>query len=91
MTATYRCSPDIRVTELDEEGIVLNLANRRYFTVSSSGLLILNALKTEQTFDHVVDLLLDTYNVTREEASESVTSFLAQCSANGMVIVEKKA
>ena len=90
MTATYVCSPDIRVTELEGEGIVLHLANRRYFTVSSSGLLILNALKKEQTFDHVVDLLLTTYDVSREEASETASTFLAECRAHGMVIVEKR-
>ncbi len=89
MTATYVCSPDIRITELDGEGIVLHLANRRYFTVSSSGLLILSALKTQQTFDHVVDILLGTYDVNREEASETATTFLAECAAHGMVVVEK--
>jgi len=89
MTATYVCSPDIRVTELDDEGIVLHLANRRYFTISSSGLLILNALKTQKTFDHVVDLLLVTYDVSREEASDTATTFLAECTAHGMVVVEK--
>ena len=89
MTATYVCSPEIRVTELEGEGIVLHLANRRYFTVSSSGLLILNALKKHHTLEHIVDLLLTTYDVSREEASETASNFLAECTAHGMVIVEK--
>jgi hypothetical protein len=88
MTARYIRSPDIRVTELDGEGVVLHLVNRRYFTVSESGLVILNALERHQTLDNVVRVLLRTYDVTPDVAMSTASDFLRECESNGMVIRE---
>ena len=84
----YVRNPEIRLTELEGEGVVLHLGNRRYYTVSSSGLLILNALEHPRSLDHLLDLLMETYEVTREEARETALAFLDECVSNGMVICE---
>jgi len=84
----YTRHPELRLTELEGEGVVLHLGNRRYFTVSESGLLILNALEQPRSFDDLVDALLEEYEVSREEAAESVTEFLDRCLASDLLIVE---
>jgi L-asparaginase II len=85
---TYRRHPDLRLTELEGEGVVLHLGSRRYFTVSESGLTILTKLEDGCTFDALVAALLDEYEVSHDEAAESVKEFLDRCMAADLLVLE---
>jgi hypothetical protein len=75
----YRPHPDLRLTALEGEGVVLHLGTRRYFTVSETGLAILNALATPRTLEEIVAVLQERYEVSAEQARTSAEAFLTRC------------
>ena len=79
MTTRYRKPPDLRLVDLEGEGVVLHLGTRRYFTVSESGLLILNALESPRTFEELVHALLDVYETSEIKVRGDVREFLERC------------
>jgi hypothetical protein len=81
----YQCHPDLRLTALEGEGVVLHLRERRYFTVNETGLVLLGALKEPRTLDELVAALQAEYEVTSEAAAETTGAFLAQCLAAAVV------
>lgn len=81
----YLRHPDLRLTDLEGEGVVLHLRSRRYFSVNATGLTILEALKQPQTFDELVAAVLGEYDVSSEMASETTQAFLDHCLATAVV------
>ncbi len=81
----YQRRPDIRLTALEGEGVVLHLGARRYFSVNETGLLLLEALKEPRTFPELVDKVLSEYEVTPEIAADTTREFLDQCVTAGVV------
>ena len=81
----YVRHPDIRLTELEGEGVVLHLKARRYFSVNETGLTILAALKVPRTFAELVAAILEEYEVSPEAASETTQAFLDHCLAAAVV------
>ncbi len=79
MTARYRPHPDLRLSSLEGEGVVLHLGSRRYFTVSKTGLVILEALSSPRTLDELVAVVVEKYTITVEHATASVHGFLDRC------------
>ena len=86
--SSYRRHPDLRLTSLEGEGVVLHLPERRYFSVSETGLSLLEALKEDRTFSELVDGLLQEYEVDRETAETTTRAFLDQC-LNAAVVVQR--
>lgn len=70
---------DLRLTELEGEGVVLHLKARKYFSVNETGLTILEALKQPRTFDNLVTAILNEYDVTPEAAAATTRAFLDHC------------
>ena len=83
---TYRRHSDLRLTSLEGEGVVLHLRERKYFSVSETGLSLLEALKEERTFADLVEGLLHEYDVDRETAERTTRAFLNQCLEAAVVI-----
>ena len=79
MTPRYQRHADIRLTDLAGEGVVLHLGSRSYFTVTETGLVILEALKEPRTFDELVAAILSEYEVDQAHAERSVQAFLDRC------------
>ena len=44
MSERYLRHPDLRLADVEGDGVVLHLGTRRYFSVSESGLALLKAL-----------------------------------------------
>jgi hypothetical protein len=87
VTVHYERHPELRLTALEGEGVALHLGARRYFTVSETGLTILEALRSPQTPEALVDHLLAQYDVTPEHARASVDAFLARCHESALIRV----
>ncbi len=85
MSDVYRRHPDLRLTALDDEGVVLHLGTLRYFTVNDTGRTILSALETPCSFESLVAAVTNDFEVTQEEAERTTRAFLAQCEAAGLV------
>lgn len=75
----YQRHPDLRLTALEGEGVVLHLKERRYFTVNETGLVLLEALKEPRSVSELVAALLAEYEVSDATARETTRAFLAQC------------
>jgi len=88
MTVLFRRHPDLRLTALEGEGVVLHLGARRYFTVTATGLTILEALASPKTLDELVDAIVEEYDVDRAKAIESTKAFLDQCRTSGLLVEE---
>ena len=78
-TLRYQRHPDLRLTALEGEGVVLHLKERRYFSVNESGLVLLEALREPRSLEDLVGSLLAEYEVTRQAAEATTRAFLAQC------------
>jgi hypothetical protein len=88
MTALFRRHPDLRLTSLEGEGVVLHLGARRYFTVTTTGLTILEALTKPRSLDELVELILEEYDVDLGQAIETTMAFLVQCREADLVTEE---
>lgn len=88
MTPRYRRHPDLRLTALEGEGVVLHLGTRRYFSVNETGLAILEALETPQSPEDLAGRLRARYAVSPDQAAASVTAFLARCRALDVLLEE---
>ncbi len=89
MTIRYRPHPDLRLSAIEGEGVVLHLGTRRYFTVSKTGVVILEALSTPRTLEELVAVLVQRYEVTPEHATASVRAFLDLCSQASLITEEE--
>lgn len=90
MTRCYQRREDLRLTELGEEGVVLHLGSREYFSVSETGLVILQALDQPRTIEELVAALMNRYEVAEEDARESVEAFLGHCLEEELLLQSDK-
>ena len=88
MSERYVRHPDLRLADVEGDGVVLHLGTRRYFSVSESGLALLQALEAPRTLRELVDVLLKRYEVTPEQAEESVLQFLETCRTADLLVPE---
>ncbi|HTT66638.1 MAG TPA: PqqD family protein [Gemmatimonadales bacterium] len=90
MTRRYRRHPELRLTALEGEGVALHLGTRRYYTVSESGLDLLEALATPKTLDELVAVLTARYEVTEAVATDTTREFVERGVKTGVLVVEER-
>ena len=79
MSAHFVRHPDLRLTAVDGEGVVLHLGSRQYFSVNETGVTVLEQLRSARTMAELVGAVTDEYDVTTEEAERTVRAFLERC------------
>jgi hypothetical protein len=84
----YRRHPDLRITSLEGEGVVLHLGERRYFSVNETGLTLLEATREPRTFPELVASLVAEYDVSEAEATSTARQFLDQCLESKVILEE---
>ena len=90
MTSVYTRHADLRLTAVDNEGVVLHLGSRRYFSVNETGVTILEALVAPCTFAELVTAVTDEYDVTAAGAEASVREFLDRCREAELIRTEER-
>jgi len=85
VTVRYQRHPNVRITALEGEGVVLHLDTRRYFTLNSTGLVLLEAMAEPRTLDELVASLVREFAVGDREARSTAEVFLQECTARGVV------
>lgn len=90
MTTVYTRHPDLRLTAVDDEGIVLHLGSRRYFSINETGVTILSALVAPATLSDLVTALTDEFDVTGADAEVSVREFLDRCRDAELIRTEER-
>jgi hypothetical protein len=88
VTLRYARHPDLRLTALEGEGVALHLGTRRYYSVSESGLDILEALATPRRIEELVAVLTAKYDVTAERAEATTREFLERGLSTGTLTAE---
>lgn len=79
MSTVYSRHPDLRLTAVDNEGVVLHLGSLRYFSVNETGLTILQALEQSRTLAELVAAVTDEYDVTTDIADATTREFVDMC------------
>lgn len=82
----YRLHPELRLTALVDEGVLLHLGERKYFSVNDTGLSMLEALREPKTLDELVRALLAEYETTADAARTSAQAFLDRCIAAAVIV-----
>lgn len=85
MTPSYIRHPDLRLTAVDGEGVVLHLGSRQYFSVNATGVTILEQLRTARTLTELVAAVTSEYDVDEDEATRTVRAFLDRCIDSALV------
>ncbi len=85
--ARYEPDPRVNFTRFDEgEGVLLHLETKSYYTLNATGVFIWEQLEAgRQTIEELVAALLDSYEVTQEEAAHQVQVFLEALKREGLV------
>jgi len=84
----YTRHHELRLTALEGEGVVLHLGSRRYYSVSESGLDLLEALRTPHTLAELVGVLTTKYTVSSAEAESATRAFVEQGQRSGLLTAE---
>jgi Coenzyme PQQ synthesis protein D (PqqD) len=79
MTTLYSRHADLRLTAVEDEGVVLHLGSLRYFTVNETGLVILQELLQPRTIDELVKAVTEAYDVSDDLAEQTTREFLTRC------------
>ncbi len=85
MTPSFIRHPDLRLTTVDGEGVVLHLGSRQYFSVNATGVTILEQLRTARTMSELVAAVTSEYDVGEDEATRTVRTFLDRCVDSALV------
>lgn len=88
MSERFVRHPDLRLADVEGDGVILHLGSRRYFSVSESGLALLQALDAPRSLEDLVRLLLERYDVTPDQAEASVRTFLESCRAAELLVIK---
>ena len=90
MTAVYTRHADLRLTAVDDEGVVLHLGSLRYFTVNETGLTILQELLQPRSLADLVKAVTDAYDVSDEVAEQTIRAFIGRCVDAKLLHVEER-
>jgi hypothetical protein len=87
LATTVRPAPDVLVSRLGEETVMLDLVSERYFGLDSAGTAFWDVLTTAPSAAAGVDRLLDLYDVDRETLIRDVSALITQMKEKGLLQV----
>ena len=90
MTTVYSRHADLRLTAVDDEGVVLHLGSLRYFTVNETGLTILQAHEQPRTITELVKAVTDAYEVSDDVAEQTTREFVDRCVEAKLLLAEDR-
>jgi len=89
MSARYLLPPDVVFTDLSgaegREGILLNVATRRYYSLNETGLAIYERLMAGDRAAQIAEHLTAGYEIDLESATRSVAGLLAALASAGLI------
>ena len=87
----FRKSPGSISTVLDGETVILDVDSGIYSGLNEVGTVVWDMLKNQVTFATLHDTILSEFEVTAEEFSEHLQSFLKELSDNKLIEVGSEA
>ena len=82
----FEVAPDIVATDFDgKDAVVLNLATKKYYTLNETATAIWSGIEEKKAVSHLVDLLVERFEVSAEKARASVIETLLRLQAQDLV------
>jgi len=69
---------DLEWVSASDETVILDDASEQYFATNSAGSVLWEALKDGSTTTELTDLLVQTFEIDREQAESDVNTYVAQ-------------
>jgi hypothetical protein len=74
---TYKIPDDIIVTELDNnEAILLDMRNKRYYSLNETGLVIFKGIESNLNQDKIVEKIMSVYETDQDKTIISVNNII---------------
>jgi Coenzyme PQQ synthesis protein D (PqqD) len=86
-SARLSAPPDVLVSELAGESVILNLKSECYFGLDEMGTRMWNALTTSESIQAAYDVLLAEYDVPEEELRNDLTELIEKLVDQGLLEV----
>ncbi len=77
--------PNLLMTELDGEAVLLDIESSYYFSLNETGTRVWRGLEADKSLEEIVDGIVAEWDVTPDEARETVESFLAALEKEGLI------
>ncbi len=77
VTSKIQRSPDVLITELDNEIVVLHVSSGQIIGMSDTSRRIWDALEHPSSLDDLTDQLVEEYDIDREICLSETTAFVA--------------
>ncbi|MGH7720068.1 MAG: PqqD family protein [Gemmatimonadaceae bacterium] len=81
----YKISPSALVATLDDGSVVLNLRTKRYYSLNETAALVWGMLEGDHHTEAIVERILETYEVSDQEARQSVDALLGELVAEELI------
>jgi hypothetical protein len=75
----------VLMREVDDEAVLLNLANQFYYGLNGSGTRMLKTLQNSGSIKTALDILEAEYEVEPERLREDLTAFIQELIGHGML------
>ena len=72
-------------TEIGEEGVLLDLQTKDYYSLNKTGMLIWQLLSQKRTPADIAQALHRDYQVSEQDARRSTEGFIQSLAANGLI------
>ncbi len=88
----FRRNPDLVYSEIDNEVVILSIANGEYYNLNSVGSDIWHLLDNESSFKNLLSQLMQTYQVSEEACLSDTMAFLQNSLNNNIIeIINERA
>ena len=81
----YKASSNHLYSEIDDEAVILDLNSGVYYGLNDVGVDIWRWLQEAQSKEQILSLLLDEYEVSRQQAEEDVEAIFTQFLETGLI------
>jgi hypothetical protein len=82
--------PEVLISGLQNESVILNLTNERYYGLQDVGTRMLSVLTTSPTIEAAFQTLLSEYDVAPEKLREDLAALVEQLAKEGLVEISRE-
>lgn len=76
---------NVKLTESDDEGVLLDIENGTYYGLDEVGLDIWKLIEQKKGFDDILKIISETYNTSHYEVIRDIEIFLKELKNKGLI------
>lgn len=81
----FRLADDAVATTVEGEAVILDVTSGTYFGLEGVGAFVCERLQEPVTFAHLVDAVVDRYDVERERSAADLQALMADLQSAGLI------